>query len=227
MDTKMRAMKIAAKRLGITLDEYISKRNAGLKWCTKCKTWQSVSDFAKDKTRGDGLKSICNSCEYTRHTPGPTRRERQEQQMNGLAWCRSCQKWQPIKIVYRGICRPCQNAQDRERYASDRRYRQERRQYAHARKRGVKPIPSEGQDRLMEEFDGRCAYCGAPAETWDHIFPIKEGGETTPGNIVPACISCNSSKKDQDIWEWLEKKGITPGDELVNRIILAECGLYE
>ncbi|NES05854.1 MAG: HNH endonuclease [Okeania sp. SIO2F4] len=78
----------------------------------------------------------------------------------------------------------------------------------------------------MEIFEGKCAYCLKPANTWDHIIPISKGGQTTPGNVVPACIKCNSSKNNQDVFEWMDKKSITPHPEFINRIIISKCGLY-
>lgn len=36
---------------------------------------------------------------------------------------------------------------------------------------------------------------------------MKLGGQTVAGNIVPACISCNSSKKDKPLANWLDKGG--------------------
>jgi 5-methylcytosine-specific restriction enzyme A len=53
---------------------------------------------------------------------------------------------------------------------------------------------------------GRCYYCGsltpATALTMDHIVPLSRGGKTTKGNVVPACKSCNSKKKNQLLMEW-------------------------
>ena len=48
----------------------------------------------------------------------------------------------------------------------------------------------------------RCAYCGTKESkrhpiTMDHVIPLSKGGGTTPDNIVPACRSCNSAKKDR------------------------------
>ena len=47
--------------------------------------------------------------------------------------------------------------------------------------------------------DGRCAYCGILTNpfhnfTIDHIVPRHLGGTDDPGNLLPACASCNSSK---------------------------------
>lgn len=49
----------------------------------------------------------------------------------------------------------------------------------------------------------RCAYCGKKCPfrelTQDHITPLSKGGSHTLANIVPACGSCNSKKKDRDV----------------------------
>lgn len=42
-----------------------------------------------------------------------------------------------------------------------------------------------------------CAYCGDGATTVDHIIPRSRGGNNDPQNLVSACITCNSSKKDR------------------------------
>jgi 5-methylcytosine-specific restriction endonuclease McrA len=49
---------------------------------------------------------------------------------------------------------------------------------------------------------GVCVYCGDPATTWDHVIPRRRGGTDDPGNLVPACKPCNSSKCDLLLSEW-------------------------
>lgn len=53
---------------------------------------------------------------------------------------------------------------------------------------------------------GRCHYCGrqmpATALTMDHIVPLARGGKSTKGNVVPACKSCNTKKKQLLPMEW-------------------------
>jgi len=220
MGSKIGAMKAAASHLGFTFEEYLAKINNSLKWCSKGKHWTRRINFDKDASRGDGLCTSCRICRMHRKTTGPTRRERRAKKAVGLAWCRDCKQWLAIESVRCGLCRICQNKRDRERYATDINYRSERRQHAHARKRGIAKIPLIGQMIITEDFNGRCAYCGAPATTWDHIKPISKGGQTIPGNIVPACQSCNSSKKDKNVWNWITSNGIRPLDAFYDRIIL-------
>ena len=66
-------------------------------------------------------------------------------------------------------------------------------------------MPFAAAELRTDLFGGMCAYCPAPATTWDHLVPVRLGGDTTPDNIVPCCISCNSAKKDRNVLEWLER----------------------
>lgn len=42
----------------------------------------------------------------------------------------------------------------------------------------------------------RCQYCGNRADSIDHIVPKSKGGKHIWENVVAACKSCNSKKKD-------------------------------
>lgn len=56
---------------------------------------------------------------------------------------------------------------------------------------------------LVDEYDGRCAYCGSAGKmTRDHVVPLSRGGSDDIDNIVPACPTCNSSKGDRTLDEW-------------------------
>lgn len=62
MGSKAGVMKIAAKRVGLTLEEYEERHNAGLKSCTKCKAWKLEAAFNVDLSRGDGFTATCRDC---------------------------------------------------------------------------------------------------------------------------------------------------------------------
>ena len=53
---------------------------------------------------------------------------------------------------------------------------------------------------------GECHYCGRrllPRQlTMDHVVPIARGGQSTKGNVVPACKECNNQKKQLLPMEW-------------------------
>jgi hypothetical protein len=76
--------KTAAKRIGVTLDEYERRLSAGERWCFACKSWHLRSAFHVDRSRSDGLARACRESrnlggreryepvpEDQRRTPGP------------------------------------------------------------------------------------------------------------------------------------------------------------
>jgi hypothetical protein len=55
---------------------------------------------------------------------------------------------------------------------------------------------------ILEAWDNRCAYCGAPGDTLDHVRPRSRGGETKRSNLICCCAAHNSNKSSQDWVEW-------------------------
>ena len=72
MGSRIGITKIAAKRIGITYDEYLSQTKSGLKWCHRCKRWKERERFGIDRSRGDGHHAICQDC---RHVKIPKQRK--------------------------------------------------------------------------------------------------------------------------------------------------------
>jgi 5-methylcytosine-specific restriction endonuclease McrA len=50
---------------------------------------------------------------------------------------------------------------------------------------------------IFARDDQRCQYCGAAAESIDHVIPRSRGGEHTWDNVVAACRPCNVRKRDK------------------------------
>jgi 5-methylcytosine-specific restriction endonuclease McrA len=61
---------------------------------------------------------------------------------------------------------------------------------------------------LLRAAWGGCAYCGAGdvALQRDCVMPISRGGRYTVENVVPACGSCNASKRNDEVTSWLRRK---------------------
>ena len=62
-----------------------------------------------------------------------------------------------------------------------------------------------------DKKDNKCAYCGQPANSADHIHPlvtgtVSSGSITEIYNLVPCCASCNSSKGGDSFIDWYDKK---------------------
>ena len=67
-----------------------------------------------------------------------------------------------------------------------------------------------GQD---PDQDLLCAYCGSPAQTWDHVFAtVKDsrfsGHGHRLGNLLPCCKPCNSAKGNKDWRRFLGELGL-------------------
>ena len=54
---------------------------------------------------------------------------------------------------------------------------------------------------LMHRDRFCCAYCGAKADTVDHVMPRSRGGEHSWENCVACCSTCNHRKADKLLTE--------------------------
>jgi hypothetical protein len=59
MGNAIGALRTAAAKLGLSVEEYQAHVDNGEKWCTRCKDWHPRGSFQRDRTRGDGLNSRC------------------------------------------------------------------------------------------------------------------------------------------------------------------------
>lgn len=102
------------------------------------------------------------------------------------------------------------------RYLVDQAYRLYHRQkskHYKALRRGNASELISGQSLLQRwrQFDHCCAYCGAAEHRSaeleiEHVVPISKGGPHLLSNIVPACTSCNSSKRRQELETWMRQQ---------------------
>lgn len=51
----------AARRVGLTLEDYEKQRALGLKWCAVCKAWHERDNFGNNRARTDGLQTFCKA----------------------------------------------------------------------------------------------------------------------------------------------------------------------
>jgi 5-methylcytosine-specific restriction endonuclease McrA len=69
----------------------------------------------------------------------------------------------------------------------------------------------EQENQLLSDYGNRCVYCNKKIDdrrymTLDHVVALSRGGENSIENLVPACLSCNSSKRNKPLLVWLLKK---------------------
>jgi 5-methylcytosine-specific restriction endonuclease McrA len=72
-----------------------------------------------------------------------------------------------------------------------------------------------------EWFDDRCAYCGQEAFlVQEHLIPVSKGGPRIALNIVPACYSCNNSKRSKRAHLWIyEHFGRVEGRKIAEHLV--------
>jgi len=56
------------------------------------------------------------------------------------------------------------------------------------------PVSRRG---VLRRDSNRCGYCGAPANTIDHVLPRSRGGKDSWENLVACCLRCNNVKSDR------------------------------
>jgi len=59
-----------------------------------------------------------------------------------------------------------------------------------------------------QELPHQCVFCSSLENpSTDHLIPRNRGGDDSPDNLDLACRSCNSSRGDKGVFEWLGLKG--------------------
>lgn len=65
----------------------------------------------------------------------------------------------------------------------------------------------ENRRKIFERDEYVCHYCGKQLDqltaTLDHIVAIVAGGRNNSGNLVTACLSCNSRKNHRPVGDFL------------------------
>ncbi len=79
---------------------------------------------------------------------------------------------------------------------------------------------SAEQWAALQEAWGGCAYCGATGTPLqrDCVLALSRGGRYTLENIVPACVSCNTSKCNEEVTGWLRRKRLNEGAFLLRYV---------
>jgi 5-methylcytosine-specific restriction endonuclease McrA len=59
--THIGAMKVLAKKSGMSFSDFMNFQAAGNKWCWRCRNFHNHSAFNKDRSRYDGFVSVCRN----------------------------------------------------------------------------------------------------------------------------------------------------------------------
>lgn len=190
------------------LCHYQGGRGGG--WCRACR-----AELERERRRKQGIKPKSFSVIE-----------------GGEKLCMSCKTMKPLvefSPSERGLgglaayCKPCQNSRynDREKgRKATARYREKHRERHLARHRvrmyeyrTRKLVSSDGTvtDEFLKELYGTkiCHYCKKETprklRTADHMTPLNLDGTHSASNLVMACWTCNSSKRDIPYDEFVAK----------------------
>jgi 5-methylcytosine-specific restriction endonuclease McrA len=158
-----------------------------MKTCSTCENSKELAEFNKNKAQKDGYNNECRFCQKIRSADYRARNPRK---------------------AYFQAYQDRQNTLIREKRKSNPEWAKKRDQQTNGRKREA-PMTPESLNYLkaMNTF---CSYCGQPADTVDHVFPVARGGDSHWLNLAPSCKSCNSSKGDKDLNTWLHGRPLCP-----------------
>jgi len=153
------------------------------KVCTKCKVLKDLADFNISKRNIDNRRSDCKQCEYAQKRAWVIKnRER----LNIKRRNRANSIEQKQKIAERVKKWKKLHPDKKKAYQVQRRSKI---------KNLITDLTTSQWDEIKSFYNYCCAYCGKETKlTIDHVIPIAKGGHHTANNVVPACLSCNSSK---------------------------------
>ena len=116
------------------------------------------------------------------------------------------------------MTRPIESRRNRARKEAERRERERARfatQTAMAAAYQGKSRELAARIRKKIRPTERCPYCDAKFDGephLDHIYPVSLGGLSSKTNLVFVCQSCNLSKGDQTLREFIEGMGFSRED---------------
>lgn len=176
------------------------------KTCSKCKQAKDTTEFGIHRRTLDGLYSQCLPCHRLARAAQRVRRAEKiklEQKANYL-------KNREKRIAYANS-RVYADIERHKKYNAISKKRNHVRIAADARRRNARKrengIFKISKKELLKLSKTPCFYCGSKERlTVDHVIAIARGGTDSIGNLVSACKSCNSQKRQLTIMEWRIKK---------------------
>jgi 5-methylcytosine-specific restriction endonuclease McrA len=176
------------------------------KACSRCKQIKPLNEFGIHRKTLDGHYSQCLICHRLARAEQRIRRAekiRLEQKANYLKNRAKRIAYANKRIADNPEMARIYNARSKKKnhlaIAANTRRRNARR-----KANGIFAISKKEFKRLSQQ---PCFYCGATERlTVDHVLAVARGGRDSIGNLVSACKSCNSQKRDLTIMEWRKKR---------------------
>lgn len=197
------------------------------KTCSKCKEYKALDNFANNKRTHDGKQNYCKECakqyknkwvenngdEYLEREKLKARERRKDP-----AYLRSQREY---KKQYHVLNRDKIRKHTIRYYHLTKEWRGWKFREAFHKRKAMKEalkvtLTNEEWEQALFFFNHKCAYCGSKKKlTQEHIIPVVKEGDYTKENIIPACGTCNSSKRDKDLEEWYFEQPFFNTDNLM------------
>lgn len=164
------------------------------KQCSRCLAHKNNAEFSRCKNGRFGTRSWCKPC-FNAYAKVDNKKRYDAAPEAALLrfskWANSNQS----RVLAKNRANRARSPQT---YRASRMLRYEREISAS----GVGVSPADWLE-ILEIHDNRCAYCLRKTARLqlDHVIALTRGGEHSPNNVVPACRSCNASKKDKAMFE--------------------------
>lgn len=203
------------------------------KACSKCKEERDISLFQLYKGKPNGQCRLCKTASEKirrEHVGIPVKKLSKIKDNQKLCvCCNSMKALSDFSPTPRGLgglsayCKPClalkarQRGAAKETTAAYRARHPERYKVAHRlynfERHTLKKVTADGSvtDKFLEELfkQTHCFYCAEEVvknkKTVDHRVALSKGGTHTSDNLVMACWSCNSSKKDMSEEDFIKR----------------------
>ena len=223
-----------------------------MKTCSKCGNELAKDKFSKDKHSKDGLQARCKGCHkiYCQENKVAIAKQKSQHfQENRIEIAERVRIYrgkhkesiaesvkaynQDHKEVIAGYLK--QYHQDNKKHISEQKKQYQKSHLNEWRIRGQRreaakrnlphTLTAKQWDNIKLTFENKCCYCGEEKPlVKDHFISLSMGGEYTHNNIIPACGSCNSSKRDRDFFLWYPTRE-SYSEEKVRKIL--ECLNYD
>lgn len=156
------------------------------------------SNFHKDKSKRDGLCSYCKECknykDRERYDKNPDKKKESVREYMKRTGRNS--RYKPYNPQYYSS----------EESKVKKRARDLKRRVKMRNNDDFKITSSVIQD-ILDNSDGKCAYCGKDCKEnyhIDHIMPVSRGGGNNIDNLCLSCPPCNWSKGDKTAEEFIK-----------------------
>lgn len=227
--------------------EYYRLDAQGLRRCNICQDVRPLTDFALIRKGQARRRTICRACSDTKNKAyrdantmrlkerqGERKQERHENYKRWYADPDNRRKLREYGKQWKRL-NPDKDLEHRRKWESANHLKVVTRNQRRRARRASLPdnFSAENWQHAIEYFDSRCAYCGNQPGLFhyttlsvEHFIPLSSPDcpGTVPENIIPACLSCNASRNDQDVSIWLVGKF---GKRIASTRLLKIAGFLE